>query len=283
MGSNLHRLFFLRPADAPLGRLFFSGAGCLTRLYSLRCMALPQDSPWRRWLNWHTAAIALALGLIGLGAWYAPFAFWFKHVHRWVVHLGWAGPAFFVLIYIVGTVLCVPGIVMSMAAGLLFGLWGIGIVSVGGTIGATLAFIIARYLAREKLLRLAAGNATFHAIDDAVRGQGGKLVALLRLSPMIPFNLSNYLYGLTDVKLGHYVLGTWIGTIPVICLEVYLGAAGKVGLSEHRHARSPFEYVVFGMGLGATIAVTVAVTYIARNALRKARQEKISATPPAQP
>jgi uncharacterized membrane protein YdjX (TVP38/TMEM64 family) len=241
-------------------------------------MALHDDddheSTWRRWLNWHTGLIALALLAVGAGAWYAPFALWFKHIHPLVVQMGWAGPAVFVLIYIVGTVLLVPGIVMSVAAGLLFGLWGIPIVSAGGTIGATLAFIIARYLARGKLERLAAGNATFKAIDEAVSGHGGKLVALLRLSPMVPFSVSNYLYGLTDVKLVPYILATWVGTIPVICLEVYLGAAGKVGLSGHHHPRSKLEYVFFGVGLGATIGVTLVVTYIARRALNKARNEQ---------
>jgi uncharacterized membrane protein YdjX (TVP38/TMEM64 family) len=234
-------------------------------------MAPNDDSTWRRWFNWHTGLIVLVLSALGAGVWYAPFALWFKHVHHLVVQMGWAGPAVFVLIYIVGTVLLVPGIVMSVAAGLLFGLWGIPVVSLGGTIGATLAFIIGRYLARAKLERLAAGNATFKAIDEAVSGHGGKLVALLRLSPMVPFSVSNYLYGLTDVKLGPYMLATWLGTIPVICLEVYLGAAGKVGLSGRHHPRSKLEYAVFGVGLGATIAVTLVVTYVARRALNKAR------------
>jgi uncharacterized membrane protein YdjX (TVP38/TMEM64 family) len=226
---------------------------------------------WRRWLNWHTASVLLALVAVGIGAWYAPFAFWFKHVHHLVMRMGWAGPAVFALIYIVGTVLCVPGIVLSVAAGLLFGLWGIPIVSVGGTIGATVSFVIGRYLARAPLERMAAGNATFKAIDEAVSGHGGKLVALLRLSPMIPFSVSNYLYGLTDVHLVPYALGTWLGTIPVICLEVYLGAAGKVGLSGHHHPHTEAEYLMFGLGLGITIGVTVMVTVIARRTLKKAR------------
>ena len=244
-------------------------------------MAANNNRPRRRWLNGPNVISALALLALGAAAWYAPFAFWFKHIHHLVVRMGWAGPAVFVLIYVIGTVLCVPGIVMSVAAGLLFGLGkGIAVVSVGATIGATLAFIIARYLAREKLLRMAAGNATFHAIDQAVRGQGGKLVALLRLSPMIPFNISNYLYGLTDVKLGHYVLGTWLGTIPVICLEVYLGAAGKVGLSGHHRPRNKSEYIIFGIGFGVTVGVTAVATYIALKELKKAR---IAAEPPTLP
>ncbi len=235
-------------------------------------MASHDDSIKRRWLNWRSILVALALVLAGLAIWYAPFALWFKHVHHLVVRMGWAGPAVFVLIYIIGTVLLVPGVVLSVAAGLLFGFWGIPLVSLGGTLGATLSFIIGRYLARERLERIAAGNATFKAIDEAVSGQGGKLVALLRLSPMIPFSVSNYLYGLTDVKLWPYVLGTWLGTIPVICLEVYLGAAGKVGLTGRHHPRSKLEYVFLGVGLGVTIGVTWVVTSIARRALNAARE-----------
>jgi uncharacterized membrane protein YdjX (TVP38/TMEM64 family) len=230
------------------------------------------DTTWRRWLNWHTGSIALALVIVGVVACYAPFTVWFKHVHHLVIRMGWAGPAVFALIYMVGTVLCVPGIVMSVAAGLLFGLWGIPIVSLGGTIGATLSFVIGRYVARGPLERMAAGNATFKAIDEAVSGHGGKLVALLRLSPMIPFSVSNYLYGLTDVQLVPYALGTWLGTIPVICLEVYLGAAGKVGLTGHHHPHTESEYLIFGLGLGITIGVTVVVTIIALRALKKARE-----------
>ncbi len=86
---------------------------------------------------------------------------------------------------------------------------------------------------------------------------------------MIPFNLSNYLYGLTDVKLLPYVLATWLGTLPGTALYVYLGTAGKAGLGGGKKAHSPLEYVFFGVGLAATVAVTIIVTRIAKNALKK--------------
>jgi uncharacterized membrane protein YdjX (TVP38/TMEM64 family) len=222
------------------------------------------------------------VALLALGAlllWNAPLGLWFKHVHRFVEHLGWAGPGAFVLICIVGTVLCVPGVVLSVAGGLLFGLWGIAAVSVGCTAGATVAFLIARYLARARLARVAANSRTFLAIDEAVRGHGGMLVTLLRLSPMIPFNISNYLYGLTDVKFWEYVVGTWVGTLPVICMEVYLGVAGQVGLRGHHRAHATATYVSYGIGLAATIAVTIVVTYIARKALNKNNIGKNSNAP----
>jgi uncharacterized membrane protein YdjX (TVP38/TMEM64 family) len=112
----------------------------------------------------------------------------------------------------------------------------------------------------------------FKQIDRAVGEQGPKLVFLLRLSPLIPFNLSNYFYGLTAVKFWPYVLSSWIGMLPGTLLYVYLGAAGKAGLNAaagESSSRSPWEYVLFGVGLIANLVVTVWVTRIARRELAK--------------
>jgi uncharacterized membrane protein YdjX (TVP38/TMEM64 family) len=139
-------------------------------------------------------------------------------------------------------------------------------------VGAALAFLIARFVAREKITSIAKKNESFRRIDVAIGEQGAKLVFLLRLSPLIPFNLSNYFYGLTAVKFWPYVLASWIGMLPGTLLYVYLGTVGRAGLqaaSGTDAGRSPPELTLLGVGLVATVAVTIWVTRIARKALKQ--------------
>jgi uncharacterized membrane protein YdjX (TVP38/TMEM64 family) len=166
-----------------------------------------------------------------------------------------------------------PASVLTIGAGFVFGvLLGTVTVSIAATTGAALAFLMARYFARDKIEQKLSSSRRFKQIDRAIGEQGPKLVFLLRLSPLIPFNLSNYFYGLTAVKFWPYVLASWIGMLPGTLLYVYLGAAGKAGLNAavgQSSGRSPWEYVLFGIGLIATVVVTVWVTRIARRELAK--------------
>jgi uncharacterized membrane protein YdjX (TVP38/TMEM64 family) len=219
----------------------------------------------------------LAFGVILLGLVVAarllPVAQWLEAFNAWVGHLGPWGIALFIVVYVLATVLLLPGSVLTVGAGFVFGLgWAFFAVSIGSTVGAALAFLVSRFVARERVETMAKGNETFRRIDQAIGEQGAKLIFLLRLSPLIPFNLSNYFYGLTAVKFWPYVLASWIGMMPGTLLYVYLGTAGKAGLQAASGAdsgRSPLEWTFLGVGLAATIAVTIWVTKIARNALRK--------------
>ncbi|QDT05517.1 TVP38/TMEM64 family inner membrane protein YdjZ [Rubripirellula lacrimiformis] len=192
----------------------------------------------------------------------------------WIASLGFWGPVVLVLMYIVATVLFVPGTILTLAAGALFGL-GVGMVavSIGSTIGASLAFLIARYGAREKVARLAKGNRHFGAIDRAIAEGGWKIVGLLRLSPAIPFNLQNYLYGLTAVRFWPYVVTSWIAMLPGTFLFVYIGHATGAAVGADRQ-RSTAEWAMLVVGLLATVVVTVYVTRLARRKL----QEQVSET-----
>lgn len=181
--------------------------------------------------------------------------------------LGAWGPVLFVLIYIVATVLFVPGSALTLGAGALFGVGlGSALVSVGATLGATAAFLVGRYFARDWVAKKIEGNAKFKAIDRAVADEGWKIVGLTRLSPAFPFALLNYAFGLTQVKLRDYVLASWIGMMPGTVMYVYLGSLAHVA-GDHR--RTPGEWTLLGIGLVATIAVTVFVTRLARVALAK--------------
>ena len=139
--------------------------------------------------------------------------------------------------------------------------------SLGSTTGAALVFLISRFVVREKIASMARNNENFRRIDAAIGGQGAKLVFLLRLSPLIPFNLSNYFYGLTAVKFWPYVLASWTGMLPGSLLYVYLGTVGRAGLqaaSGMDAGRTPLEFALLGVGFAATVWVTK----IARNALK---------------
>ena len=219
--------------------------------------------------------VALAVVVIGLlvAAKFLPVEQWLKSFNDWVSHMGVAGIFIFIGVYVAATVLLAPGAILTIGAGFAFGLWkGFLAVSAGATLGAALAFLLARFVARDKIEAMAKGNDKFRKIDNAIGKQGAKLIFLLRLSPVIPFNLSNYLYGLTSVKFWPYVLASWIGMMPGTLLYVYLGTIGKVGLEASKGSgahRSPIEYVFLGVGLIATIVVTVIVTQIAKRALKK--------------
>jgi uncharacterized membrane protein YdjX (TVP38/TMEM64 family) len=217
--------------------------------------------------------------LIGVGVVVLLAAFRYFHVQEllrrsldWVAGLGPAGVIAFVVIYVLACVFMLPGSVLTLGAGAVFGvLKGVAICSVAATLGATAAFLVGRHLARDRVARMIEGNERFRAIDEAVGREGWKIVGLTRLSPVFPFNLLNYAYGITTVRLRDYVLASWIGMLPGTVMYVYLGSlAGSLAtLGGHGRGRTPAQWLLYGVGLLATVAVTVFVTRIARSALAK--------------
>jgi uncharacterized membrane protein YdjX (TVP38/TMEM64 family) len=190
----------------------------------------------------------------------------------WVAGLGPAGVIAFIAIYVLACVFMLPGSVLTLGAGAVFGLVpGTLICSVAATLGATAAFLVGRYLARERVARMIEGNVRFRAIDEAVGREGWKIVGLTRLSPVFPFNLLNYAYGITKVGLRDYVLASWIGMLPGTVMYVYLGSlAGSLAtLGRPGAGRTPAQWTLFAVGLLATVAVTVFMTRIARAALAR--------------
>ncbi len=190
----------------------------------------------------------------------------------WVAAQGAAGIAAYVALYVLATVLFLPGSVLTLGAGAVYGLlYGFPIVSVASILGATAAFLVGRHLARDMVARRVAGNPKFAAIDEAVGREGWKIVGLTRLSPVFPFNLLNYAFGLTRVSLAHYVAASWVGMIPGTIMYVYLGSlAGDLAtLGARQGGRTPAQWALYAVGLVATVVVTFYVTRIARAALAK--------------
>src|SRR5437899_4724612 len=216
-----------------------------------------------RWVLYATAAVAVVLAVR-----YFHVQDLLKSALDWIGQLRPWGPVIFVGLYLVATVLFIPGSVLTLGAGAVFGVaLGSVCVSIGATLGATAAFLVGRYLARDAIARKLEKNEKFTAIDRAVADEGWKIVLLTRLSPVFPFTLLNYAFGLTRVKLGHYVLASWLGMIPGTVMYVYLGSLVNVGAG-HRQLTTG-EWVLYGAGLLATVTVTVFVTRLARKALAK--------------
>jgi uncharacterized membrane protein YdjX (TVP38/TMEM64 family) len=194
----------------------------------------------------------------------------------WVDGLGPWGPVAFVVGYALATVALVPGSLLTLAAGALFGLAkGTVLVLVAATLGASVAFLIARYLARGFVERRLQHDARFAAIDRAIGEEGRKIVLLLRLSPLFPFNLLNYALGLTRVRFADYLVAS-VGMLPGTLLYVYYGkVAGDVARVAGTAAvhRDTEYYVVMGLGMGLGLAATAVVTaLVARTAGRALRE-----------
>jgi uncharacterized membrane protein YdjX (TVP38/TMEM64 family) len=193
----------------------------------------------------------------------------------WVQSLGIWGPIAFIIIYNLATLLFIPGSLLTLKGGCLFGLfWGSVYVFIAAILGAILAFIIGRYLSRDWICQQLEKHPKFKAIDQAVAKEGWKIVLLTRLSPIFPFNLLNYAFGVTQVTLKDYILGS-IGIIPGSVMYVYMGSlvSNVAMINIPQQPTSPEmqigQWMMQGIGLIATIAVSLYVTKIAQKALKQ--------------
>lgn len=183
------------------------------------------------------------------------------------------GLVWLALAYIPASVLFFPAALLTLVGGFTFGFAKTLIaVSLGSTVGATSAFLAGRTLLRRLIEHKVASDVRFRVLDAAVAEQGFKIVMLTRLSPVLPFNLLNYAFGLTKVRLRDFVLASWIGMFPGTVLYVSIGSAAK-SLSDILAGRSEggvAQKVLFGVGVVATLIVTVLMARIARKALTDA-------------
>jgi len=197
---------------------------------------------------------------------------WLRNALQWIDSLGTVGAIAFILLYIVATVAFLPGSILTLGAGVVFGVFlGSFYVFIGATLGATATFLVGRYLARGWVAKKIAGNKKFRAIDQAVGREGLKIVLLTRLSPIFPFNLLNYAYGVTGVSLKDYFIGS-VGMIPGTIMYVYIGSlAGSIATigTETQPDNPAVQWTIRILGFIATVAVTLYVTKLARKALEE--------------
>ena len=189
---------------------------------------------------------------------------------NWINSLGALGGIVFIGIYIIATLAFLPAAILTLGAGVIFGvIWGSLYVFIGATLGAVAAFLVGRYLAQGWVKEKISSYKKFAIIDKAVSKEGLKIVLLVRLSPLFPFNLLNYAFGITSVSFQDYLIGS-VGMIPGTIMYVYFGyLLGNIALigTHNQPVNLILHWVIKIIGLIATIAVTIYVTKIAKKAL----------------
>jgi len=230
----------------------------------------------RKWV-----VIAFAAAAVGLfvAVRFLPVGDYLMRFVEWCDGLGAWAPIVLIVVYIFACILFLPGSILTIGAGFLFGVVeGSIIVSIASTLGATAAFLVGRTIARKRIEKMVEGKPKFAAIDRAVAKEGFKFVFLTRLSPVFPFNLLNYAFGLTRVPLWKYVLASWIGMLPATVVYVYVGSglesivALAAGASRER---TTAETVLLWVGFAITVVIVAVVTRVARRALREAAPETL--------
>ncbi len=214
-----------------------------------------------------------------------PVAAWLTLGITWVeTHptLAWIA---YVATYIVATVLVIPASILTLAAGFVFGLpLGVVLVSIGSVLGASAAFLVGRFFARDWVAKRIASLPRFRALDQATRHEGFVIVFLTRLSPLFPFNLINYGLALTSVRFRDYFLASWIGMLPATILYVYIGSVAKdlTELTSGGVQGGVVGRVLLFVGLAATVLLTIIITRKATRTLARhlerepAEQEGVS-------
>jgi uncharacterized membrane protein YdjX (TVP38/TMEM64 family) len=221
----------------------------------------------RKRLDWKWLVIGAAALLALLGAALLPLENWSQKFQAAIAGMDLAaGLAAFCAVSVIASLLLVPAWLFTIAAGAVFGMgWGL-VAAIASAAGSVLAaFLAARYALRRPFERLAHRHATFKAMDAAVAKEGWKVVALLRLSPIVPSSLKSYFLGLTRIRLAPYAAASIAAMFPGILLKVYVGAAGRGVLSEG----GALNWAMFAAGVAATLALAFLLGRSARKKLER--------------
>ena len=204
--------------------------------------------------TWATAPMSLINGLLGL--------------RRWMDGAGPWGPVVYMLVYALAVVLLVPGWLLALSAGFAYGPWGVPLAVSAATAGASISFLIGRYLAGGWLRHLTQRRLLLRAVEGAVVDGGWRFIGLVRLSPLLPFNLLNYYFGVTRVSFLQYLPGTFVGILPGTSVNVLLASAGYAyTLGGMRH---PLKLAMLAVGIVVTAVVCRSIMVRVQNGLRDA-------------
>jgi uncharacterized membrane protein YdjX (TVP38/TMEM64 family) len=212
--------------------------------------------------------LAVSIALLLVLSRFFPVVNLIAATQRRVMNWGVWGAMCYPLLFALCNVLLLPGGILSVGSGFFFGLWwGFLIILAGNVIGAALSFGLSRGLARRWLMQKFSGNPTLRALEPAVEREGWKIILLSQLHPLFPTSLLNYLYGLTRIRFGTYMLWVSVGRIPGLFLYVYLGTLGQYGLNLVRGETHPrlVEYWIWG---GAFVLAALLLLLLSRIALR---------------
>ena len=197
-------------------------------------------------------------------SWLFPVQAWAQAFTAWIGGMGAWGVLIYGAAYASALVVLLPAAPFTIGAGLIYGLWGFPLALGSATLGASLAFLVSRHLVRGRVARLIANRPGLRAVDRAVAEEGWRVVVLLRLSPLVPFNLQNYACGASSIGFWPYVAATGAGIAPGCLLYVYLGVAGRAG-----SGGGALRWALVALGLLATVAVTLLVGRRARAVLAR--------------
>ncbi|MDJ0659551.1 MAG: TVP38/TMEM64 family protein [Crocosphaera sp.] len=193
-----------------------------------------------------------------------------QNLLQWIQDLGTIGYLIFIFVYMLSAVFLIPASILTLGAGVIFGVVkGSILVSIASMLGAILAFLIGRYLARGWVTKQIEKYPKFQAVDEAVAKEGWKIVGLTRLSPVLPFVILNYAFGITQVSLKDYTIASWIGMLPGTIMYVYIGSIiGNIAtLGADGREQTALESALYIIGFIATVFVTIYVTKVSQNAL----------------
>ena len=214
------------------------------------------------------AAVICLAGLTVLSTQPLLLEAWLPRLRTWIESQGNLGTLAFGFTFVISVLLFVPGALLTVLSGAIFGpVWGTVIVSIASSVADGIAFLLGRYYARAAVEKLARRYRRFRILDIAITEAGWPVVALLRLSPTVPYSASNYLYGLTGIPFFPYWITTWAFTLPGTIAYVYLGYAGSEAFV--KTTRTTMEWYLLYLGLAATLGATIYLAVFARRALLK--------------
>ena len=212
-------------------------------------------------LQW--AALVTAIGLLFWIWTLVPVTQWLEVIRSWILSLGVPGVLIFVFLYVLFTLVIGPASALTLMAGLAYGVWGFPLVIASATFAAAMAFLLGRYVAHKRVNRWLSDKPRLQALNRAVSEEGWRVVGLMRLSPIIPYGIQNYLFSVTHIGFWPYVLATLFGIMPATAVFVYVGSLGQaIG------SAGPLQWVLAIAGLAATALVAWVVSKRAAAALK---------------
>lgn len=220
--------------------------------------------------------IVLAILLLGLALAlrFLPVRAALERATLWIESLGWWAPATFVVLYVLCTLLLVPRTVLTVGAGFLFGpWWGLLWALVSINLGANLAFLSGRHFVRGLVARRTRDRGRLQALDRAVARDGWRIVALTRLTPVLPYSILNYAFGLTRVRWRQFALGSFAGMFPGTLMLVVLGTFTDFAAERSAQPRGTLVDLLYAAVVTGALLATWIVTRFARRVLERHREE----------
>jgi uncharacterized membrane protein YdjX (TVP38/TMEM64 family) len=233
---------------------------------------LPPASQNRKFI-W--LAVASVLGFVALiVAWFLlPMQEWLQGFSQWAQSLGTMGVVIVSVAYVICTILLVPGVPLTLAVAVAYGWWALAICFFGGMTAALISFLISRYLARERVKRFLDTHPAMKAVDTVAHEETFKTIVLARLTPVTPFAVENYAFGVTGVRLGSSLAATAIGIVPGTIQNVWIGVMGRTAAEG---GAGVMNWILLTIGLVATIVLTVWMTRQAKIRMKQQAEPAVA-------